>query len=201
MISLHSFLIYVGIYSVAVVIPGPGIVSIVARALGSGFRATLPAIAGTTLGDIILMTLSAFGLTLVAQALGEFFLAVKLAGAAYLLYLGYRFWTAPVEADDVIPASTSNGFLAQLAVTVGNPKAIAFFVALLPTAVDLSTLNWIGYLQLCAASLIVIPPITLTYAALASRARGILTSRKARKRMNKGAAIIMAGASVGVVVS
>ena len=152
------------------------------------------------------MTLSAFGLTLVAQALGEFFLAVKLAGAVYLLYLGYRFWTAPidandVEADDLVPASTSNGFLAQLAVTVGNPKAIAFFVALLPTAVDLSSLNWVGYLQLCGASLIVIPPITMTYAALASRARGILTSQKARKRMNKGAAVIMAGASVGGVVS
>jgi threonine/homoserine/homoserine lactone efflux protein len=201
MISLHSFLIYVGIYSVAVVIPGPGIVSIVARALGSGFRATLPAIAGTTLGDITLMTLSAFGLTLVAQAMGEFFLAVKLAGAAYLLYLAYKYWTAPVEAGEVIPASARKGFLAQYALTIGNPKAIAFFVALLPMAVDLKTLNAVGYAQLCGASLVVIPVITMTYAALASRARNFLTSQKARKRMNKGAAAIMACAGVGVVVS
>jgi threonine/homoserine/homoserine lactone efflux protein len=201
MLSLHAFLIYVGIYAVAVAIPGPGMVAIVARALGSGFRGTLSTIAGTTLGDIILMTLSAFGLSLVAQALGDLFLAVKLAGAAYLIYLGYCYWTAPVSADGIVPASSRKGFLAQLALTVGNPKAIAFFVALLPTVVDLNNLNAIGYLQLCAASLFVIPPIALTYAALAARARGFLTSERARKRMNKGAAAVMVGAGVGVAVS
>ena len=201
MLSLHSFLIYLGIYAVAIAVPGPGIVAIVARALGSGFRATIPAVAGTTLGDLILMTLSAFGLALVAQTLGEFFLAVKLGGAAYLVYLGYRYWTAPVAAAETIPASARQGFLAQLALTLGNPKAIAFFVALLPTVVDLKALNAIGYLQLCSASLILLPIITLTYAALASRARGLLTSERARKRMNKGAAAILVSAGVGVAVS
>jgi len=201
MLSLHSYLIYFGIYAITIAVPGPGIVAIVARALGSGFRATVPAIIGTTLGDLVLMTLSAFGLALVAQALGELFLAVKLAGAAYLIYLAYKYWTAPVSTGEAVPVSAHKGFLAQFALTLGNPKPIAFFVALLPTVVDLHTLNGAGYLQLCSASLILIPAITMTYAALAARARGLLTSPRARKRMNRGAAAIIVTAGIGVAVS
>jgi len=202
MLSLHSYLLYCGLYAIAIAMPGPGIVAIVARALGSGFRATIPAAIGTALGDLILMSLSAFGLAMVAKAMGGFFLIVKLAGAAYLVYLGYRYWTARVgEMDTVVPASARQGFLSQLSLTLGNPKAIAFFMALLPTVVDLNRLNAFGYFQLCAATLMLIPAITLTYAALASRVRGFLASKKARGRLNKGAAVVMVGAGVGVAVS
>jgi len=202
MLPLHSYLIYCGLYAIAVAVPGPGIVAIVARALGSGFRATIPAAIGTALGDLILMSLSAFGLAMVAKAMGGLFLIVKLAGAAYLVYLGYRYWTARVgEVETVVPASARQGFFSQLSLTLGNPKAIIFFGALLPTVVDLSTLNAISYLQLCAATLVLIPAITLSYAALASRARLFLTSAKARGRINKTAAVIMVGAGVGVAAS
>ena len=202
MLSLHAYLLYCGLYAVAIAVPGPGIIAIVARALGSGFRATIPAAIGTAAGDLILMTFSAFGLALIAQAMGGLFLIVKLLGAAYLVYLGYKYWTAPVaEMDTVVPASARQGFLAQMSLTLSNPKAIAFFVALLPTVVDLGRLNLFGYLQLCAATFVLIPTITLSYAALASRVRGFLASRRARGRLNKGAAVIMAGAGVGVAVS
>ena len=202
MLSLHAYLLYCGLYAIAIAVPGPGIVAIVARALGSGFRATIPAAIGTAVGDLIWVTMSAFGLALVAQAMGSLFMIVKLAGAAYLLYLGYRYWTAPVAGlETVVPASAQQSFLSQLSLTLGNPKAIAFFVALLPTVVDLNRLNVFGYLQLCAATLVLIPTITLSYAALASRVRGFLASKKARGRLNKGAAAVMVGAGIGVAVS
>ena len=202
MLTTHALLIFAAVYAAAVATPGPGIVALVARALGGGFWSGVPMVFGMAAGDLILMTLSAFGLALVAQAMGDLFLAVKLAGAAYLIYLGYRYWTAPVaDMETVVPASARQGFLSQLSLTLGNPKAIAFFVALLPTVVDLSRLNVFGYLQLCAATLVLIPTITLSYAALASRVRGFLASRKARGRLNKGAAVIMVGAGVGVAVS
>ncbi|MDE2494317.1 MAG: LysE family transporter, partial [Alphaproteobacteria bacterium] len=78
MLSLHAYLLYCGLYAIAIAVPGPGIVAIVARALGSGFRATVPAAIGTAVGDWALMSLSAFGLALVAQAMGGLFLIVKL---------------------------------------------------------------------------------------------------------------------------
>jgi len=202
MIPLHAFLLYCGLYAVAIAVPGPGIVAIVARALGSGFRATIPAALGIAMGDLILMTLSAFGLALLAQEMGRLFLIVKIAGALYLLYLGIKYWTAPVpEGNDIVPTSAGRGFLAYLGLTLGNPKAIAFFVALLPTAIDPRTLTIVGYLQLCCATLVLIPAITLSYAALAHRMRGFVSNARARRRINKGAGAVMIGAGVTIMVT
>ena len=202
MLSPHSLLIYCGLYALAIAVPGPGIISIVARALGHGFRSTIPAVVGTAVGDWVLMTLSAFGLAVVAREMGSLFLVVKLAGALYLVYLGYKYWTAPVSETPVVTkTSARSGFLGQLALTLGNPKAIVFFAALLPTVVDLDRLTAAGYAELSAATFVLIPAITLAYAALASQVRGMLASAAARRRVNKSAALIMIGAGVGVAVS
>jgi threonine/homoserine/homoserine lactone efflux protein len=159
-------------------------------------------VVGSVVGDLILMTLSAFGLALAAQALGSLFLAVKLAGAAYLLYLGSRYWTAKVDdAPTAPPADARQSFVTQLAITLGNPKAVVFFVALLPNVVDLKRLDLSGYLALSAATLVLIPAVELSYAAGASRFQGALTSPKARTRLNRSAAVLMTGAGIGVALT
>ncbi len=201
MLSLHALLIYSGIYALALATPGPGVIAIAARSLASGFAAAIPMAAGQLAGDLILMTLSAFGLALIAQAMGGMFFLFKLAGAAYLVYLGWRYWNAPVEKIDMRVGSASQSFLAQMMLTVGNPKAIAFFVALLPTVVDLGELNAAGYLQLVGASLVCLPVVTLGYAALAAKVRRFLMSDVARRRVNKSAGAVMMGAGIGVAVS
>ncbi|MCP5410722.1 MAG: LysE family translocator [Alphaproteobacteria bacterium] len=205
MIALHSYLLYIGLYAVAVATPGPGVIAIIARALGSGFRSTIPAMAGILVGDLCLMTLSAFGLALVAQAMGQLFLIVKIAGALYLLFLAWKYWTMPVaETGEVVPALPGDmrrGFLAYWGLTLGNPKAIAFFVALLPVAINPRHLSAIGYGQLVAATLVVIPTVILSYAALAARLKTFVGSVKARRRINKGAGAVMAGASALIIAS
>jgi len=202
MIALHNYLLYLGLYAVAVATPGPGVIAIVARALGSGFKSVLPGVLGIMVGDLILMTLSAFGLSLVAQAMGHLFLAVKIAGGLYLFYLGWKYWTAPVaDTGEIVPQSAGRGFAAYLGLTLGNPKAIVFFVALLPLAINPRLLNAIGYLQLVAATLIVIPAITLSYAAMAARLRNLFASVTARRRINKGAGAVMAGAGALIMVN
>jgi threonine/homoserine/homoserine lactone efflux protein len=202
MIPLHSYLLYCGLYAVAIAVPGPGVIAIVARALGSGFRSVIPGALGILAGDLCLMSLSAFGLALVAQAMGHLFLIVKIAGGFYLFYLAYKYWTAKVEDQgEVVPQSAGRGFLAYLGLTLSNPKAIAFFVALLPVAVNPRELNAIGYLQLCCATFVLIPAITLGYAALASQLSRFVASRKARSRINKGAGAVMAGAGCLILSS
>lgn len=202
MIPLHNYLLYIGLYAVAVATPGPGVVAIMARALGSGFRATIPASLGILVGDLCVMSLSVFGLALVAQAMGHLFLAVKIAGGQYLLYLAWKYWTAAVpENDEIVPASAGRGFLAYLGLTLGNPKAIVFFVALLPLAINPKALTVTGYLQLVLATCIVIPAITLGYAALAARLRRFVASQTARKRINKSAGAVMACAGIAVMVT
>ena len=207
MIAWHSYLLYCGLYAIAIATPGPAVIAIVARALGSGFKSVVPGSLGVLAGDLVLMTLSAFGLAVVAKAMGQWFLIVKIAGALYLLYLGYKYWTADVpDNEEAVPQSAvkegfGRGFLAYLGLTLGNPKAIAFFVALLPVAVNPRELNWIGYLQLVAATCVLIPAITLGYAALAAQLSRFVASRKARKRINKGAGAVMAGAGALIMVN
>ena len=128
--TLHAFVIYCTVYAIAVAVPGPGIVAIVARALGSGFRATIPAAIGTLLGDLVVMTLSVLGLALIAKALGTLFLAVKLGGALYLVYLGYRYWTAPVSED---PASVVN--------SAPDRSSIPLRVSLVPPDLEMTTVR------------------------------------------------------------
>jgi threonine/homoserine/homoserine lactone efflux protein len=197
----NVLVVFIPVYAIAVATPGPAIVAVVARSLASGFGAAIPMTLGMLAGDLVLMALSAFGLALVAQSMGELFFAVKIAGALYLVWLGWKYWTAPIE--ELLPesANATRGFLAQFALTLGNPKAIAFFVALLPTVVDLSKITVLGYLQLAAVSCFVLPAVTLTYAALASRARGLFASVVARRRINRSAAVVMVGAGVGVAMS
>jgi len=173
----------------------------VARALGNGFRATIPAVLGNTLGDLILMSLSAFGLAVVAREMGSLFLGVKLAGAAYLIWLGYKYWTVPVADLQLAPSKAHQGFIAQLMLTLGNPKGLVFFLALMPSVIDLNRLNGAGYAQLYTVTLILIPSIELAYAALASQVRVFLAGATARKRLNKGAAAVMIGAGIGVAVN
>ena len=202
MLSWHAYLIYCTLYAICIAVPGPGVVAIVARALGSGFRSAIPAALGTLTGDLVWMTLSAFGLAAAAEAMGGYFLIVKYAGALYLVAMGYKYWRAEVgEIAAIAPASTRQSFFSQLSVTLGNPKAMAFFLAILPTVVDLKHLNAMGYGQLVLATAVLIPAIMLAYAGAAAQVRMFLTSRRARKTINRTAAAVMIGAAAGVAVS
>ena len=96
-----GFLAYSAALAVAVAVPGPGIVAMVARGLGSGFRSTLPFTIGIALGDLVYLTAAVLGLAFIAKTFGLAFMAIKYAGAAYLLYLAYKFWTSGVGIDNV----------------------------------------------------------------------------------------------------
>lgn len=202
MLSLHSFLFYCSVYAAVIILPGPGVMAIVARSLGSGFRSCIPAALGTALGDLIWMTLGVAGLSLLAKTMGHFFMGVKMAGAVYLVFMAYKFWVARVnDIPEVVPVSARQSFLSQLVVTLSNPKAMAFFVAALSQIVDVKHLNFAGYLQLVVATLILIPAIMLGYAALAHQVRSFLTSVAARKGINRTAAVVIAGSGVWMAVS
>lgn len=201
LIPHESFLFYCFVYAVAIATPGPGLVAIVARALATGFRATMPACFGVAAGDLILMTLSAFGLSLIAQEAAPLLTGMKYASGAYLLYLGYRYWVSDVpDEQEVIPDSPGRGFFTQFIITLSNPKAFAFFVAIQPVAVDLDSLTIAGYLELVAATIVLIPIITMAYAATAARLRNILASKQARARMHKGSGLVMAGTGFAIMV-
>ncbi|HEV2559590.1 MAG TPA: LysE family translocator [Microvirga sp.] len=187
---------------IAAASPGPGIAAIVARVLGRGTRGALAFSAGVAVGDVVWLTFAIVGLAALAQAFHGVFLVIKYAGAAYLLYLGYKLWTAPVEARDVEAQESAEHplrlFLGGLAVTMGNPKVMVFYLALLPTLLDLTRITVLGYAELVATTLGVLGVVFAAYIGLAARARRLFTSERAIRRINRSTGAVMAGAAAAI---
>jgi threonine/homoserine/homoserine lactone efflux protein len=187
---------------IAAASPGPGIAAIVARVLGRGTRGAAAFTAGLAIGDVVWLTFAVVGLAALAQAFHGIFVAVKYAGAAYLLYLAYKLWTAPAVPHGVEAAATREHpaklFLGGLAVTMGNPKVMVFYLALLPTLLDLTRLTVLGYAGLVVATLAVLTLVFSSYILLAARARRLFTSETAIRGINRATGAVMAGAAAAI---
>ena len=188
-------------YAIAVLVPGPGVAAVVARALGGCFKGAFPMVLGILAGDLVYFVFAVFGLAAVASLFGPVFVFVRWAGAAYLLYIAWKFWTAKPGAEQMKPKNESRWktFLAGFSLTMGNPKTIVFYLAILPTVIPLDQMNPLAFVELTAIVVIVLLIIGSGYAWLASAAREMFKSEKALGRLNKTAGAMMATAA-GLVV-
>ena len=202
MMDLTSLLVFTGALLVAAASPGPGIAAIVARVLGRGMNGAIAFTAGVALGDVVWLTIAILGLAVVAQTFQAVLLAINYAGAAYLLYLAWKLWTAPVAAHDVAPDTSDvkrvRLFLAGLAVTLGNPKVMVFYLALLPNIIDLTTVTIWGWLELSLVVLAVLTLVFGSYVVLAARTRRLFTSPRAMRLVNRGTGVVMASAAAAI---
>src|SRR6188474_692053 len=106
--ELSSLLIFAGALLVAAGSPGPSIAALVARVIARGFRDVFPFLLAMWIGEAIWLSLAVFGLAMVAQTFHLAFVAVKWAGVAYLIYLAWKMWTAPVVVGEgALPAADS----------------------------------------------------------------------------------------------
>jgi threonine/homoserine/homoserine lactone efflux protein len=190
-------------YAIAVLVPGPGVAAVVARALGGGFWGAFPMVLGILAGDLIYLVFALFGLAAIATWFGPIFTVIRWGGALYLLYIAWQFWTARPGTEQIGARSAESPwrtFLSGLALTMGNPKTIVFYLALLPTVIPLDQpVTALGFTELVAIVVVVLLIIGCAYAALAAAAREFFTSSRAIRRLNRTAAGIMATAAVLVV--
>jgi threonine/homoserine/homoserine lactone efflux protein len=200
--TLYGLLIFAAVYCLAVATPGPGVAAVVARSLARGTHGAPAFIAGFLIGDLIWFTVAATGLAAIAQTAQTVFVVIKYAGAAYLLYLAYGLWTAPARTDEMpLPDGGQRPlqlFIGSLALTLANPKTIIFFLALLPTVVELDRLTLAGFAEIVFAISIVLPAVLGGYVILAARARRLFKSAAAVRRINRGTGAAMACAAVAV---
>lgn len=183
-------------------LPGPGLAIVVSRALGSGRKAGFAVITGLVLADVLFLGIAFVGLLAIAAAMGPMFQIVKYAGAAYLIWRGYRLIVAPENAV-AIKADRHGGLWQDvglgLLATLSNPKAILFFGSLMPTLIDMTVIAAVDFLVLAA---IVAGVSFILYGScviLADRARHLLTSKRAAKCLSKVTGSIFIGS--GVVVA
>lgn len=190
-IAAYAFALFI-----VAIIPGPGITALVARALGAGFAESLAMAVGISLGDVVFLTAVVLGLSVVAQTFGSIFLVIKFIGAAYLVWMAYKMWTAGLLKTDVGAAprrTIVQSLLSGLFVTLGNPKAMLFYLALVPTLVDITSITFRDYLILVVVSVAVLLVVTVPYILLAAKAREFFRHPKALKQLNRASACFLAG--------
>lgn len=184
---------------VLAVIPGPGVFTVVARAMASGFLHGLVTVFGIVFGDYIFIVLSLYGLSALASTMGGFFTFVKYAGAMYLIWLGVKLLLAKyssVEVKPVIEFSFLSNFVAGLVTTLSNPKAILFYVSFFPAFINVQSVTIVEIWQLLLVATLAVGGVMAMYAYAASRASRIFKSSRAAKTLNVAAGTIMVGSGV-----
>ena len=178
------------------VVPGPSVTVVVANSLVGGTRAGALTILGTEISMLSMVLVVALGLQAVMALVADAFTIIKLAGAAYLIWIGWKMFTSSGKLD--MRPSGERQPLARYVwqgalVNWSNPKTLLFLGAFLPQFIDLSRP---AFGQIMILGLIVMAVATLTdmfYAIVAGRARQVLTAARVRIMSRVSGAVLMAG--------
>jgi len=178
--------------------PGPSIAVLVTQVLTRGAATVVPFVAAMWIGEAAWLAAALAGLSVLAERLHLVFVVIKWAGLAYLVLLAVRMWRAPVATADA-GSAPSGGALARfgsgLALTLGNPKIMVFYVALLPALIDIDRVGLADWAALTAVQLAVMAACDLGWIALAARVRGLFRSPRALRLANRMSAVAMGGAA------
>ena len=192
-----------GLFAAALMVnagsPGPSIAALVARVISGGLASVLPFLAAMWIGEALWLVAAVLGLGFLAEQFYLAFSIIKYLGVAYLLCLAWKMWTAPVdiEAQDLPQThAPARMFMTGMALTIGNPKIMVFYLALLPSLIDINHVSGIGLAELVAVAVGVMMTTDLAWAFTASMARRWLKSPRAVRIANRSSATAMGGAAV-----
>ena len=201
-ISLHALLLYAGGMALLWMVPGTVWVALTARALSGGFASAWPLAGGGALGDMLWPLTAIFGLSWVLSVYGDFLHLLRWIAAAIFVVMGVLLIRKPA----VVPRADSQmtkpgmwaGFLVGVAAVIGNPKAILFYMGVLPGFFDLSQLRGWDIVLILLVSATVPMLGNLCLALFLDRARQLLSTPKAIGRLNLISGSLLIG--VGVVI-
>lgn len=183
-------------------VPSVSVLAVTARAASSGFRHGAYVTLGIIAGDTVFIVLAIFGLHLLAAALGDVFVFIQYLGGAYLIWLGVRLWrTGAVQAakQGCVDASALSSFMTGLLITLGDQKAILFYLGFLPAFMDLSLMTGLDAMMVVIIAAVAVGSVKLGYAWAASRA-GVRIGARAGRVMHIGAGCVMMVVGVFVLV-
>lgn len=132
--AVHVYLAYLLACFLIVIVPGPTVTVVIANSLTHGTRAGLFNVLGTQIGLTLIVGILAIGLAPIVATMGWWFAWVRLAGAAYLIWIGWKLLRSSGRREDFgRPAAPRGGFVLQgVLVILSNPKALLFFGAFIP---------------------------------------------------------------------
>lgn len=202
-ITLTDLLLYAGAVVVLFATPGPVWVALIARGMSGGFHGAWPLALGVVVGDVLWPLLAIFGVAWIVSVYGPVLDVLRWAGAVMFVAMGallIRHADRRIDRDSRLTRpGVGAGFAAGLLVILGNPKAILFYMGMLPGFFDVGRVTGWDIAAICAVSLTVPLAGNLLIALSLDRVRALLTAPAALRRMNLAAGGLMIG--VGAVIA
>jgi threonine/homoserine/homoserine lactone efflux protein len=179
--SLELYAAYLVACLVVIIVPGPTVTLILANSLRHGARAGLGNVLGTQIGLAIMIGIVGIGLTSLIEAMGHWFDWLRLAGAAYLVWLGWKMIRSSGEADGAAPQAPRGGFVMQGAiVALSNPKTLLFFGAFFPQFIDPARDQGLQIAIMGVTAMLFAAISDSAYALASGRAGRLLSARRVR---------------------
>ena len=196
------YLAYLFACALVAVVPGPTVTLVVANSLTYGTRAGLLNVAGTQLALALMIGVLVVGLASVIETMGWWFDWVRLAGAAYLVWLGWRLLrsSGALDRPGRVPAPRGGFFLQGFLVMLSNPKVLLFFGAFIPQFVDPRGDHVFQVALLGATAMAVAAISDGAYAVLTGRA-GTLLARRHVRRLSRASGICLIGGGVWLALT
>jgi threonine/homoserine/homoserine lactone efflux protein len=203
-ISLTDLSIYAGALFILFLTPGPVWAALIARALSGGFHAAWPLAFGVVVGDAIWPVLAVFGVTWLVSFYADFLLVLRYAGAIMLAVMGalliVRAGRGIAKDARLTAPGMWAGFSAGVLIILGNPKAILFYMGVLPGFFDITALNGWDIAAIATVSMLVPLAGNVALAAFLGRTRALISSSSTLRRINigSGIALILVGVVIGL---
>jgi threonine/homoserine/homoserine lactone efflux protein len=201
-VSIWDLLLYAGGMAALWAVPGPVWVALTARALTGGFASAWPLAVGVAIGDAVWPLAAIFGLTWILSVYGGFLDALQWVAAIIFVIMGVMLLRKPGEVSGdsrLTKPGRLAGFVTGIAVVIGNPKAILFYMGMLPGFFDLSRLNGWDIAAILAISASIPMIGNLGLALSIDRARALLASPESVKRINVISGILLI--AVGIIIA
>ena len=201
-ITLPEAALYSGALLVLFLTPGPVWLALTARAMTGGFSAAWPVALGVVVGDVVWPLVAILGISWVVSTYDGLMVVLRWAASLVFMLMGLlliRHADRSVVADSRLtrPGAWA-GFIAGVAVILGNPKAVLFYLGILPGFFDLRALTTVDIIVICFISLIVPLVGNLALAAFIDRARRVVSSPTTIRRVNVIAGFLLIGVSVAI---
>jgi len=176
------------------IVPGPSVFLVIVKSMTSNLSQGLVTIGGIVFANIIFILLVVYGVGALVASMDGLYVIIKFAGSAYLFWLGIKLLRTKVkkaEIEQVTESSWHANFTAGFIVTISAPRAILFYVSLLPNVIDLTKAQVPDVLLLMLIATVAVGGAKLPYALLAYRSSLFLQEEKPKRVMNLLAGVVM----------
>jgi threonine/homoserine/homoserine lactone efflux protein len=179
-------------------LPSTSVIAVVSRSIAGGLGHGIATSIGIVVGDICFIIIAILGLSVVAEAMGDLFYWVKLCAGAYLIWFGIDLWrskAAATRVDKVHQKSLVSSFLCGLFITLGDQKAILFYLGFFPAFIDLDNVSQTDVGIIISITIIAVGGVKVAYAFASNQASALLKNTKAKTVLYRlaGSAMLVAG--------